>query len=767
MDLFIILMSVTFAVLVGCIVWNNIRKGVGYKELSVTLFFAAMVTAASILIVHRFGKFWTGIFWAIFFCSVDWLLVSFIVFLNKYCKYILFKFVSIWVFIGISLIDTIQIALNPWLGHCYEVNVMSYAGKLYYTTKGLLFFNLHLGWSYILVAILAAILISKTVYVQRFYKVKYVGVLLCMTIVVVADGIYLVVGGPVDFTSIGFSIAAIAVFYITMIQTPKSILSKTIVLTLGQMQQAIMIVDDREEVVFLNDLMKVFVKAVIGVEARPDMRGTYSELFREWCKENYQNPNEDFVFDLKVKLDEDNEDSLSYYTMTYKKVYDEKNKLICSYFVIVDKTKEILKVQEQRKAATHDSLTGIYNRERFVEQCANTLAMHGDERYVMVVANVHKFKMVNEVFGKTKADEMLKRIGVAMRMNAKSGDVYGRLVADKFAYFLTKKNYRELTFIAMPAQVVRIDNEVSYPFPCYIGVYEIDDNTLPVELMIQRAIMAEESVKGNYNKRLAYYSDSLKAQDRIEAELLETYDKEKLSEQIEMHLQPVCHTSGYLLGAEAYMRWNHPTLGLLTPDKFMAAFDRNSKIIELDEIIWDKACAKLAEWKAMGKEHRMIAINAATKNFYFTDVYSRIENLVKKYDINPHNLVIEIREEAILADFPKQSKLVARLRKFGCQVIFDKFVNEGALFNLMGASDVDGVKICLEQAYVGENKERFMEMMMGIAKLNEVAKVNCAATYVADQQAAKMLEACGCQALQGEIFGLAVPEDEFEAKYGQ
>ncbi len=761
MIIYYVFVGLLSALLISCIIANEVRKAYCYREMTYTLLASLILTIAATMALHKYAEPVVNVLLGFFYTSVDWLLFFFIAFLNKYCHYKLFNFTSKWVLVGVCGIDSINILTNSIFGHCYKMITMEYAGREFFISEALLGFRIHLVWSYILVAVVAAILISKTVYVQKFYKSKYLGILACLMVVVVANAIYLIWPGPIDYSILGFVLASVIVYFVAMVASPKAILNNTLMLTYDQMKQAMMVIDDRGQVIYLNKLMKDFLRAYLKIEPKYEMRAQFETIFAQWCKDNFRNPYSDFDYDMSTKL-EGEEGPVTYYSFKYRRLVDEKKRLICSYITIIDNTVEILKIQEQHHIATHDPLTGIYNRDRFYEQCQNILRLHRDEKYVLVLSNIYNFKQVNEVYGREKADRMLVSIGRAMSKACRKGDVYGRLENDKFAYMLPKENYRELTFITLPAQVVKIDGEVSYPFPCYIGVYEIEDHDMPIREICEKALLAEESIKGNYTKRLAYYEENLKSLDKIRIELADELTPAIVNGQLKLYLMPEYNREGKMIGAEALVRWDHPNKGMLLPEQFVEAFERTERICEIDQAMWEQAFLTLARWKIMGRTDLYISINVSTKNFFFTDVYTRLIQLAKKYDVSPENVVLEITERTILTDRPKQGKLIDRLRRAGFKVVLDHFLNEGALMRFEEYIKVDGIKLDFGQLQKTKDVENTKNMLFTLGKMAASVNMPIYAQYIEDRGLEAQLKAIGCEVFQGSLYADAIVAEDIE-----
>ena len=132
-----------------------------------------------------------------------------------------------------------------------------------------------------------------------------------------------------------------------------------------------------------------------------------------------------------------------------------------------------------------------------------------------------------------------------------------------------------------------------------------------------------------------------------------------------MFLQPQVNTHGKVYGAEALVRWQHPDRGLLSPFFFIDILETTGLIYKLDMYMWECAAAKLSEWKKKGDTVHYISVNISTKDFYLIDVYEVITSIVKKYDIEPKMLKLEITETALMSDLKKNMEVIKSLRDYG------------------------------------------------------------------------------------------------------
>ena len=139
--------------------------------------------------------------------------------------------------------------------------------------------------------------------------------------------------------------------------------------------------------------------------------------------------------------------------------------------------------------------------------------------------------------------------------------------------------------------------------------------------MCDKANLAIKTLGENYDKSIAYYSDTIFHDTVAEKQLVGDFDKALAEKQFCMYLQPQVTSEGKLLGAEALVRWQHPKRGLIFPGDFIEVFEKTGLIYRLDRFVWELAVQKLAQWQKDGRDDLYISVNISTKDFYYMDVY--------------------------------------------------------------------------------------------------------------------------------------------------
>lgn len=691
-----------------------------------------------------------------FFVSVDWLLFALVWFSSEYCEFDLEKRIKPWFMVAVCMIDSLSLQTNFLFHHAFTVSKVIEDNSVFYTYKGGVGFQLHLFLAYVLVFLCFVPMFQKMLRVPKAYKAKYVNVLVILSGVVVLDLLQMLTKTVFNFSVVGYPLAGIAVYFYSVEFMPKRVMSSALVLMNDSMQDGVMVYDYEQRLMYANDMAKKLLK-------RLDEGGTtaFRDIIFNWCRRNFQNPNRDFIYDWTLERDGGEK---VYFKVRHQRLMDEKNRFIGGYIEVQDRTNEVNTLIRERYLANHDRLTGLYNKEYFYEQAEKALKLHPGERYLMVCSDVYNFKLVNDVFGHKKADELLVNIARAIEERTIPGEIYGRLANDRFALLMRKKDFREIKFVVGPAEVVHIEADLSFPLTTYIGVYEIDDPDVPIHVACDRAMMAINDIKGDYQKRVAYYDIRLRNRLLQEKQLIAQFEESLVEKRFELYLQPQVTIDGKSSGAEALARWNHPTRGLLLPEVFLPILEKSGMITKLDKYMWERACQILADWKKQGKDY-YISVNVSNKDFLFLDIFHEFSDLVTKYDVDPSKLKIEITESAVMSDLPKQAKLIERLQRAGFVVEMDDFGSGYSSLSMLKSLAVDVLKIDLEFLQNGIDEDRCQRILKAIMVLSRELNLPVIVEGVETAEHLDYLQSIGCETFQGYYFAKPMSLEDFEQKY--
>ena len=258
-----------------------------------------------------------------------------------------------------------------------------------------------------------------------------------------------------------------------------------------------------------------------------------------------------------------------------------------------------------------------------------------DTSYSIAYFDIKDFKMVNDIFGNTAGDNVLVRVANWIKENSRDNWSYGRIGGDAFGVCFPTDTVRLAIVEDRLSKFVISNGTIDQHILLHVGIYHVTDTSIDVSIMFDRAHLAQTSIKNEYNMHIAIYDDKMRDQvlwgQKISAELDAAIDQR----QIVPYLQPIVDNKGTIIGAEALVRWIHPTEGFLPPFTFIPTFEKNGMIADVDLYIWRCACEILASWTGE-KEKLFISVNISPKDFYFMDVFAEIDKLVNEFKINPN-----------------------------------------------------------------------------------------------------------------------------------
>jgi EAL domain-containing protein (putative c-di-GMP-specific phosphodiesterase class I) len=305
------------------------------------------------------------------------------------------------------------------------------------------------------------------------------------------------------------------------------------------------------------------------------------------------------------------------------------------------------------------------------------------------------------------------------------------------------------------------DGKIEHTVLIHMGVYFIPDKNIDVSVMFDRARMAVNTIKNDYQIFVAYYDDAMRNQVLWDQNISSHLGEAITEKQIIPYLQPIVDTDGKPVGAEALVRWIHPQLGFLSPAKFVPVFERNGMIAEVDKYMWRCACEILAKWKEEGL-NLFVSINISPKDFYFMDVVSVIISYADKYNIDRRRLRIEITESVMMDDNRYRMRIMNDFREAGFIVEIDDFGSGYSSLNMLKDMPVDIIKIDMGFLNRSQVNDRAQKILHNIINMNSDLGIVSLTEGVETDEQYRMLLDMGCRLFQGYHFAKPMPVAEFE-----
>ena len=231
-----------------------------------------------------------------------------------------------------------------------------------------------------------------------------------------------------------------------------------------------------------------------------------------------------------------------------------------------------------------------------------------------------------------------------------------------------------------------------------------------------------------------------------------------------MYLQPKydmrTHT---IIGAEALSRWHHPKDGILPPSDFIPLFERNGFIIQMDEYIWETACKTIRRWLDEGKKPITISVNVSRVHLHDPELCSKLISLVRKYDLPPHSIELEITESAYVDNPDALYDIMDKLQEAGFLFSMDDFGSGYSSLNALKDIPVDVVKIdlnFLQKARRGLQVGR--DILKGVIQMIQGIQLPVIAEGVENKEQADFLLNAGCVHAQGYYYAKPMSVSDFE-----
>lgn len=450
-----------------------------------------------------------------------------------------------------------------------------------------------------------------------------------------------------------------------------------------------------------------------------------------------------------------------------KNIYDNYGKLIRVLGTAQDVSAEMKAYEEMRRRAERDPLTGIFNISSFSNDVSKILLEDNNLKYTIIVFDIDKFRILNDLYGLEEGDRILKHIGQVLERHIHKPNLFCRMYADSFAVLYEYKTDKDIEdMIGLIAneiykysvKAIKLDGMLSF------GICKVEDYRTPVITLCDYASLAKKSIKGNVIHLLAYYDEALRQKGIEDKDIENEMTSALLEHQFEMYLQPkVSICSSDVVGAEALVRWNHPKRGIITPDRFIPLFEKNGFIVKLDYYIWEQAFATIHRWLKEGYTPVPISVNVSRVHIYNTDIRGVFLNLSKKYKVPTHYIELELTETTYFDNFDKLSKLVLDLKKEGFILSIDDFGSGYTSLNMLKDIPIDVIKI--DKGFMNEivGTERGKTVIRYTIAMAKQLNIDVIAEGVEDFSQAEFLFEAGCETAQGYFYSKPLPIHKFES----
>lgn len=428
--------------------------------------------------------------------------------------------------------------------------------------------------------------------------------------------------------------------------------------------------------------------------------------------------------------------------------------------------------------ATHDALTGLYNRQYFIEHLQkrmNSLSESGEFSFLLLIDLDH-FKNVNDSLGHDVGDKLLQSVVSRLQQHVPKGCIVARLGGDEF--IITGSNFvdREACaraaleiseqFIARLKETYIVDHHHLY-ISASIGVSIISGRSANANSYIKEADIAMYEVKAKGRDGVFMFNEEMS--ERVESHLeIERLLHFALSNnEITLHFQPQLDREEKIIGAEALARWNNPILGSVSPEQFIPIAEQTGLIIELGNYILETGFSTLREWRDEGIDLDQFSINISMRQLTHHHFVAQVEELVQRYLDGGlcRKLIFEVTESIVAEDINRVIAVMNRLKESGIRFSMDDFGTGYSSLSYLNRLPLDEIKI--DRAFVGalDHNERDRAMVVTILNMANILKLNIVAEGVETVEQLDFLLSNDCHILQGYFYSKPLTKEQFIAYY--
>lgn len=426
-----------------------------------------------------------------------------------------------------------------------------------------------------------------------------------------------------------------------------------------------------------------------------------------------------------------------------------------------------------RELAEKDSLTGLSNRYHFEEALKVSIANNkrSQNNIALLLLDLDHFKNVNDTYGHEMGDNLLKHVADRISHCLRGNELFGRLGGDEFGILITGLTFADSATIVAKRIIkslevpIEIDGHI---IQCgvSVGIAMHPQNADSAETLTKYADIAMYRAKKKGRNQLCYFEESMQAQFSRNYQIETELKKATENKEFELFYQPVINTkSKKTVGFEALIRWPNCSLKS-SPDEFIPIAEQSRLIEKIGEWVLETAIEQLSIWHKKYNVELTMAINISAIQLANASLFSIIEQLLKKYNVAPEFIVLEITETALLSQHGEDcSKRITRLNDLGCKLALDDFGTGFSSLSHLLNYPINIVKLDKSLLPQSNTEKRHLAIVKGIAAMASTIGLHIIAEGVETQFQHELCCQINADEMQGYFFERPLPVVEIEKKW--
>ena len=445
----------------------------------------------------------------------------------------------------------------------------------------------------------------------------------------------------------------------------------------------------------------------------------------------------------------------------------------------LEKQNEVLKLSEEKYKekqeqlhfqAHHDALTGLPNRLLFSDRLSQSIekAKRNQSKFALLFIDLDHFKEINDSLGHDIGDEILKEVTYRLSETIRDADTVARLGGDEFTVILEEiiqgqdASSISTKILESLAKSMNINDNVLYVSGS-IGISIYPDDGVSAKDLLKYADSAMYKAKDEGRNNFQYYNSTM-TELAFERVVMETSLRAALkNEEFVVYYQPqVNGITNKIIGMEALVRWQHPIMGLISPDKFIPLAESTGLIVELDRYVMRTAMIQIVQWHKDGLNPGALAMNLAVKQLQQKDFIPMFKKLMQETDCKAQWIELEVTEGQVMTHPEEAIVRLKEISDLGIELAVDDFGTGYSSLAYLKRLPIDKLKI--DQAFVRDlpDDEEDAGITKAVIALSKSLNLKVIAEGVETKEQRDFLVENGCKKIQGYFYSKPVPANEFE-----
>lgn len=417
-----------------------------------------------------------------------------------------------------------------------------------------------------------------------------------------------------------------------------------------------------------------------------------------------------------------------------------------------------------------DLLTRSNNLFSFVEEATKLVTTNSDQKYVLLYCDINNFKHINESYGYSEGDRILRAFSDILDNSLTDKETYGRINADKFIALLSFENDALLSIRLSDLNVsmnnIKKTQSDHYKISIIMGLYRIQENDIDLSACIDRANIARKSITDRHKTKYAFFDESMKSRLLKQKEVEDVMEEALKNHEFLVYYQPKFNLeTNKICGAEALVRWQRDNGTVITPNNFIPIFEDNGFIVELDFYVLEQVCQKIRTLLNNKKMIVPISVNFSRMHLRDRMLVPRLTTIVKEYNIPPRLIEVEITESALVEDNNYLLTILQDIHNNGFKLSMDDFGSGLSSLNLLRKLPFDVLKLDKDFFQKGTTTQRERTIIQYIVKMALDLNMEIVSEGVETEEQAQFLRSIKCPIAQGYLYERPLPEKQFVEKY--